>query len=153
MTWCKIATWIVLVPTSCQFARLPHSIVISMPEISLRTPVSSWGVKTSQAADQVYPSSCTAHRSLFLVTLDLWPPPCSISHFVPVIPLAHDHSRLTLPGQAGSIDKTIICWPFIWFSISIRPRTRREGKDCIIDFSTLQQYRRVQQWIQTLQTF
>lgn len=51
--------------------------------------------------------------SLFLVKPDLLPPCCSISHFVLIISLAHDHSMLTLVGQAGNIDKTIICQPFI----------------------------------------
>lgn len=51
--------------------------------------------------------------SLLVVKADLLPPSCSISHFVLVISPTHDHSALTLVGQAGNIDKTIICLPFI----------------------------------------
>lgn len=51
--------------------------------------------------------------SLLVVKADLLPPSYSISHFVLVISPTHDHSALTLVGQAGNIDKTIICLPFI----------------------------------------
>lgn len=51
--------------------------------------------------------------SLLVVRADLLPPSCSISHFVLVISQTHDHSALTLVGQTGNIDKTIICLPFI----------------------------------------
>ena len=51
--------------------------------------------------------------SLLVVKVDLLPASCSISHFVLVISPTRDHSALTLVGQAGNIDKTIICSPFI----------------------------------------
>lgn len=66
--------------------------------------------------------------SLLVVKADLLPPSCSISHFVLVISPTHDHSALTLVGQAGNIDKTIICLPFIWFSISITDWRRQKEK-------------------------
>lgn len=66
--------------------------------------------------------------SLLVVKADLLPPSCSISHFVLVISPTHDHSALTLVGQAGNIDKTIICLPFIWFSISITDWSRQKEK-------------------------
>lgn len=69
------STWKRLVPTSCHFAHSPHIIVISMPEILLWTPVSPRGVKTSQAVEQVCPSSCThiGHSSLSRLIYDLLP--------------------------------------------------------------------------------
>lgn len=59
------------------------------------------------------PPAAATRWSLLVVKADLLPPSCSISHFVLVISPTHDHSALTLVGQAGNIDKTIICLPFI----------------------------------------
>lgn len=72
--------------------------------------------------------------SLLVVKADLLPPSCSISHFVLVISPTHDHSALTLVGQAGNIDKTIICLPFIWFSISITDWRRQKEKIAALIF-------------------
>lgn len=74
------------------------------------------------------PPAAATCWSLLVVKADLLPPSCSISHFVLVISPTHDHSALTLVGQAGNIDKTIICLPFIWFSISITDWSRQKEK-------------------------
>lgn len=88
------------------------------------------------------PPAAATYWSLLVVRTDLLPPSCSISHFVLVISPTHDHSALTLVGQAGNIDKTIICLLFIWFSISITDWRRQKEKIAALiffSFSTLQQ--------------
>lgn len=96
----------------------------------LQSARSAWR-QTLRGDIQVAPGTCW---SLLVVRTDLLPPSCSISHFVLVISLPRDHSPLTLVGQPGNIDKTIICSPFIWFSISITDWRRQKEKDCAIDF-------------------
>lgn len=95
----------------------------------LHSARSAW--RQTEGDIQVAPGTCW---SLLVVRTDLLPPSCSISHFVLVISLPRDHSPLTLVGQPGNIDKTIICSPFIWFSISITDWRRQKEKDCAIDF-------------------